>query len=237
MDIEVVLFDLDDTLVAFDLVTESTWRQVCAEYAAENDKASAAEVYDAVTKESRWFWSDEERHRVGRNDIVSARRTVVGSAFDKLGLPAEDALRVADRYSSLRLEKMYLLPGAKETLSILAGRNLPLGMITNGDSETQRGKIGRFGLGDFFNVILIEGEVGIGKPDRRIFDLAVSKFGVDPGSMVMVGDNLKWDVAGPQAAGMHGIWFDVRGKGLSPDSRLKPDAVITQIRQLAELLE
>ena len=227
-----VIFDLDDTLVAFDLVTESTWRQVCDEYAAANPAHPAAAVYDAVTSESHWYWSDEERHRVGRNDIVAARRGIVKSAFEKHGLPLHDAVKVADRYSTLRLENMYVLPGAKETLSLLSDRQIPLGLITNGDSETQRSKIDRFGLGRYFKEILIEGEVGFGKPDRRIFELAVSRFGVTPGQMLMVGDNLKWDVAGPQSVGMRGIWFDVRGKGLPPDSTVEPDAIITLVPQL-----
>lgn len=237
MNIEVILFDLDDTLVAFDLVTESTWRQVCAEYVAENNSVSAETVYDAVTKESRWFWSDEERHRVGRNDIVSARRSVVRSAFRALSLPDNDALRVADRYSSLRLDNMYLLPGVEETLSFLTARGMPLGMVTNGDSETQRSKIERFGLGKYFSGIFIEGEVGYGKPDRRIFESAISKFRAAPGSTVMVGDNLNWDVAGPQSVGMLGVWHDVKGKGLPPDSPVKPDAVITQIKQILDYLD
>jgi putative hydrolase of the HAD superfamily len=232
-----VIFDLDDTLVAFDLVTESTWRQVCDEYAAANPAHPAAAVYDAVTSESHWYWSDEERHRVGRNDIFAARRGIVKSAFEKHGLPLHDAVKVADRYSTLRLENMYVLPGAKETLSLLSDGQIPLGLITNGDSETQRSKIDRFGLGGYFKEILIEGEVGFGKPDRRIFELAVSRFGVTPEQMLMVGDNLKWDVAGPQSVGMRGIWFDVKKRGLQKNSTVVPDAVITSIAELPEHLK
>lgn len=232
-----VIFDLDDTLVAFDLVTESTWRQVCDEYASENPAQPAAAVYDAVTSESHWYWSDEERHRVGRNDIVAARRGIVKSAFEKHGLPLHDAVKVADRYSTLRLENMYVLPGAKETLSLLSDRQIPLGLITNGDSETQRSKIDRFGLGGYFKEILIEGEVGFAKPDRRIFELAVSRFGVTPGQMLMVGDNLKWDVAGARSVGMRGIWFDVKKRGLPDNSAVRPDAVITSIAELPGYLE
>lgn len=234
---EIILFDLDDTLVAFDLVTESTWRQVCSEYAAENHGCSADDVYDAVTSESRWYWSDEERHKVGRNDIVSARRGIVRSAFEKHGFPVEDADRVADRYSQQRLENMYLIPGANEVLGALLARKIRLGLISNGDSPIQRQKLGRFDLEKYFETILIEGEVGYGKPDRRIYELAVSEFGVDPDHMVMIGDNLKWDVAGPQSVGMRGIWFDVKGKGLPSDSGVEPDAVITRIPQIFDYLD
>jgi putative hydrolase of the HAD superfamily len=227
-----VIFDLDDTLVAFDLVTESTWRQVCDEYAAENPAHPGAVVYDAVTSESRWFWSDEERHRTGRNDIVAARRGIVKSAFEKYGLPLGDAVKVADRYSALRLENMYLIPGAKDVISTLLALNVRLGMISNGDSPIQRLKLRRFDLERDFEMILIEGEVGFGKPDRRIYELAISKLGLPPEKIVMVGDNLKWDVAGPQSVGMRGIWFDVKKRGMPADSAVRPDAVITSMAEL-----
>ena len=67
--------------------------------------------------------------------------------------------------------------------------------------------------------------------------MAISRFGVSPGSMLMVGDNLRWDVAGPQSVGMHGVWYDVKGKGLPPDSPVKPDAVITQVRQILDYMD
>lgn len=235
--IEVVLLDLDDTLVAFDLVTETSWRQVCSEYAARNPVFSAEEVYEAVSAESHWYWSDEERHRIGRNDIAATRRKIVTSAFEKNRLPVVHAAEVADRYSTLRLENMYLIPGALETLSALAERAVPLGLLTNGDSELQRYKIDRFGLDSYFKEILIEGEVGYGKPDRRIYELAVSKFNVSPDRMLMVGDNLKWDVEGPQSVGMRGVWFDMKGKGLPPDWKVKPVAVIAEIAQLLEIID
>lgn len=235
--IEVVLFDLDDTLVAFDLVTELSWRQVCAEYAARNPGHPAEEVYEAITNESRWYWSDEERHRIGRNDIASTRRRIVTRAFEKFRLPVDHAAELADRYSTLRLQNMYIIPGAVETLSTLFEQGVPLGLITNGDSDTQRYKINRFELGGYFKEILIEGEAGYGKPDRRIFELAISRFRASPGRMLMVGDNLKWDVEGPRSVGMHGVWFDVKGKGLPEDSRIEPDAVITALPQVLDFLD
>lgn len=236
MKTDAVIFDLDDTLVAFDLVTESTWRQVCLEYVSGNRSVSFDAVFNAVTAESREFWSDEERHKTGRLDIVSARRSVVSSAFSKLGLPDGDALVLADRYSAQRLNNMYLMPGAEETLSVLRGRQIKLAMITNGDLEIQRYKIDRFGLEKFFGYIMIEGEVGYGKPDKRIFETAILRLGVAPERAVMVGDNLEWDVGGPQAVGINGIWFDVRRSGLPPDTHVVPAAIITSLDQLPGFL-
>ncbi len=66
----------------------------------------------------------------------------------------------------------------------------------------QRSKINRFGLADLFDLILIEGEVGFGKPDPRVYERALESLGVAAGDTWMVGDNLEWDVAEPQRQGI-----------------------------------
>ncbi len=126
---------------------------MCDEYCAGNPSIEPAELYEAVTEESRWYWSDEERHRIGRNDIVATRRDIVKSAFEKHGFPGGDAARVADMYSTLRLENMYVLPRVEETILAIVDRKIPLGMISNGDSPTQRAKLKRFDLEKHFGMI------------------------------------------------------------------------------------
>ena len=49
----------------------------------------------------------------------------------------------------------------------------------------------------------------------------------------MVGDHLEWEVAAPQRLGIHAVWYDGFGRGLPPDSEVRPDLTI---QRLAELL-
>ena len=49
-----------------------------------------------------------------------------------------------------------------------------------------------------------------------------------------VGDNLEWDVRGPQKLGIHGIWHDVRGAGLPESSDILPDRIIKSIAEIIE---
>ncbi len=135
--IAAVLLDLDDTLVAFDAVTDSSWRAVIASY-CEGRPVDPEALHAAVRRVSDDYWSDPERHRIGRRDIAATRRRIVSLAFAGLGLSAADALAVADRYSSFRLEAMYLLPGAADTLAALRSAGVRLALLTNGDGETQR---------------------------------------------------------------------------------------------------
>ena len=229
--IAAVLFDLDDTLVAFDAVTESSWRAVIASW-CEGRAADPHAVYAAIRRTSDAWWSDPERHRAGRQDMFATRRMLVGRAFEELGLDAADAVAVADSYSRVRLDAMYLLPGAAETLSALRRAGLRLALLTNGDSETQRWKIRRFGLDGAFDAILVEGELGFGKPDPRAYAEALSRLGVGARDACMVGDNLEWDVAAPQRAGIRAVWVDRRGAGLPAGAAVAPYRVIPAISRL-----
>jgi putative hydrolase of the HAD superfamily len=220
--ISAIMVDLDDTLVAFDAVAEPSWRQVCAEHCSAHGGVDPARLYDAISIVSTHYWSDPERHRIGRADLTTARRSFVAEALQSLGLPTEMAAGLADRYSTVRTEAMYLLPGAMEALDTLRARGCALALVTNGDSAGQRAKVARFGLRPRFDAIVVEGEVGAGKPDPRIFQEALRRLGASPGDACMVGDNFVWDIEGPGALGIRGIWIDREGRGTPADARAAP---------------
>src|SRR5262249_15888371 len=91
----------------------------------------------------------------------------------------------------------------------------------------------RFELAPFFEVIVIEGEFGAGKPDEAVYRHALDRLGVAPGAASMVGDHLEFDVAGPQRFGLRGIWLDPGGAGPA-DSPVRPPRVIPSLRELTD---
>jgi putative hydrolase of the HAD superfamily len=230
-----ILFDLDDTLVAFDAVTDQSWKEVCLEYSTAKPGMDPEALLAAIKKENDWYWSDPERHRIGRNNLPVARRNVLREAFRALDLPETDADAMAERYSTVRLDNMYVLPGAQSTLDFLRSKGFRLGLLTNGDGETQRYKIERFDLAKYFETILVEGELGYGKPDMRIYRLALSALGLEPEDTCMIGDNLNWDVEAPQNLGIRAIWIDRKGNGLPLGSTAVPHRVIRDISEVLSI--
>jgi putative hydrolase of the HAD superfamily len=79
---------------------------------------------------------------------------------------------------------------------------------------------------------LIEGELGYGKPDPRIFQLALDSLQVSSTSTWMVGDRLEFDILGAQKMGIFSIWNDFTKKGLPKDSKIVPDRIINNITEL-----
>jgi putative hydrolase of the HAD superfamily len=233
-----LLLDLDDTILDDSSLVHESWREACARYADRLAPLEAANVVDTIRQTSKWFWDDADRHREGRLQLDAARRQVVRLALRELGIDdAELAACIGDAYSHRRDVGMAPLPEAIDTVRWLRDSGRRLALLTNGAAVAQRRKIMRFELADLFDAILVEGELGFGKPDERVYEHALSALDVTPSEAWMVGDNLEWDVAGPQRLGLAGIWIDTRGRGLPEHSSVRPDHIIRSLADLRSLIE
>lgn len=233
-----LLLDLDDTILDDSTRVHESWREACATHSARLAPLDAAVVVDAIRKKSKWFWDDADRHREGRLQLEAARREVVRLALRELGVEDADlADGIGDAYSHYRDIGMEPLPDAIETVRWLRASGRRLALLTNGAAMAQRRKITRFEIADLFDAIFVEGELGFGKPDERVYRRALSALEVKPADAWMVGDNLEWDVAAPQKLGMTGVWIDARGRGIPDQSTVKPDYIVRSLADLRSLIE
>lgn len=229
------LLDLDDTILNDSGQIEACWRDACAEGASERGDIDADALYQTIEKMRNWFWSDVDRHRRGRLDLDAATREVVALALAELGAPASAAASMAAHYRRRRDEMLEPFPDAIDTVRWLRTQGCRLALLTNGSTAMQRAKITRFGLADLFDAILVEGELGFGKPDPRVYTRALEELAVPAAAAWMVGDNLEWDVAQPQRMGIAGIWIDVRGGGLPENHTIRPSRILRRLSELREL--
>jgi putative hydrolase of the HAD superfamily len=234
-----ILFDLDDTILSFgrrSLVFEELAERTPALFAPLTPKIAA----EAMEARFKAFWSDQERHKAWRPRLAEMRRMLVADAFEDLnragasGLTRDQAHAFADAFHAYRETEAKLFPDALETIDTLKAAGVLLALVTNGQADTQRPKVERFDLARRFDHIQIEGEHGFGKPEERAYTHAMQAMRVEAHETWMVGDNLEWEVAAPQALGIFAIWHDHLGDGLPENSPIKPDRII---RSIAELLE
>ena len=227
-----LLLDLDDTILDDSSTAEACWTRVAEAFAGAAG-GDAAALRAAVEGEKALYWADRERHRAGRLDLHAARTAICAAALRRLGLaPDGVAPRMARAYAALRREAWRPFPGALEALAAFRERGVRMALLTNGASDVQREKIARFGLAPFFEGIFVEGEMGYGKPDERVFRRALEAVGAEPGGAWVVGDNLEWEVAPARRLGMGSVWVDARGAGLPPDPPALPDRTVRGIREL-----
>ncbi|PEP10182.1 2-haloalkanoic acid dehalogenase [Bacillus wiedmannii] len=105
-----------------------------------------------------------------------------------------------------------------------------IGIITNGSTHRQKAKIINTNLNNYFDTIIISEEVGLSKPDKRIFELALNKLNVQPEDVLFIGDDLEKDIAGPQNANINGVWFNPQK--IKNTTQIQPYAEINTLDSL-----
>lgn len=230
-----LLLDLDDTILDYSGKAEACWTESCTTVAAPAGVDPDA-LDLALADARRWFWSDPERHRRERTDMVGAWAKIAALGLERVGAPGDGlARRIAEDFAARRRAAERLFPEALATLEWLRARRVPLGLVTNGDARLQRAKIARHDLQRFFDVVVIEGEFGCGKPDERVFRHALETLGVTARGAWMVGDRLDWDVEGAQKVGLGGVWVDRARAGVPSDVSCRPDRIIHALEELRDL--
>ncbi|MET0411860.1 MAG: HAD family hydrolase [Polyangiaceae bacterium] len=229
----VLLFDLDDTILRFSAGQPNAWLPALQHHLPEHTEHAA--LIAAIERAGREFWAPAERAFWGRQNMQAARRQVAVTALSPSGIGVELCHRVADTMTEHKEGNVRPFDGALETLSELCRRGHRLALLTNGCSLFQRRKLTRYTLEPMFERILIEGELGYGKPDRRVFEAALEHFDARPDEAWMIGDNLEADIGGAQALGITGVWHDADGRGLPSEPPVLPQRVIRHLPELLEL--
>jgi len=123
--------------------------------------------------------------------------------------------------SAEMLEKAYVDPlfaipprlnkDAVATLEGLRSRAHKIGLISNtgrSPGEALHRLLESYGVLRFFDATVFSDEVRCRKPDRKIFELAADRLGVDLANMVHVGDDPEADIWGAKQAGMRALLFE-----------------------------
>ncbi|HEX3522048.1 MAG TPA: HAD family phosphatase [Stellaceae bacterium] len=98
------------------------------------------------------------------------------------------------------------IAGSIQILAELRDRGTPLYGLTNWSAETFPAALERFAFLRWFRGILVSGEIGVIKPDPRIFALLIDRFAVEPQSAVYI-DDVEANVAATRSFGIYGIHF------------------------------
>ena len=253
-----VIFDLDDTLIPEENSEQAALLAACALARArfgipeEELKATVAAraaqlwrtnpVYETSDQigvscyEALWgrFDAADEHLGVLRDWVPAFRREVWRGSLSKHGVDdGAFATEIGRAFQAQRRARISSFNDAAPVLADLKKRHR-LALLTNGAPSVQREKLDGCGLAVFFELVVISGDIGIGKPDRRVFDHTLKLLKVRAGDAVMVGNSPKRDIAGARNAGVRSVL--IRRPGLSSGDGPSPDFVISSLEELPELL-
>lgn len=232
--VKVVGFDLDDTLCDYEKSAEISRRKMFGyavsmcnglklpQFRKAYDKAleSMISEYDGAAIFLRM--SGEET----RLELISRALHACGFYDSRL---AQDLVKI---YGKERRKTLKPFSDALCVLSSLC-RKYSLSLVTNGPSDVQREEIEDLQIAEYFDHIIIAGEVGYAKPDPRIFNLLITKYAIPPSQILYAGNSQEEDVACAYKAGLKVAWLNRKGEKLNPEIP-KPHY---EIESLSELLD
>jgi putative hydrolase of the HAD superfamily len=154
-----------------------------------------------------------------------------------LELPWSDKPELSDLlafYSTEYVKSAILMDQALEVITHVRSK-YRIGLITNGRTSIQYGKIDQLGIREVFDFITVSEEAGVKKPDPRIFALALDKLEVKPEECIYIGDHPVNDIEGPASIGMETIWIKVN-QPWKEGLKAKPLYTIDTLSTLLNLL-
>jgi putative hydrolase of the HAD superfamily len=162
-----------------------------------------------------WWETASERYTGGLDKIETSIKLI----GQKKGLSLEKAQ--IDRVIEIRLEyiRNMLQPReyAVEVLTQLRSRQYKIGLISDSSIEIPL-VWGKSPLANLFDVTVFSCEVGMKKPDPRIYALATARLGVKPGDSLFIGDGGSRELTGAADAGLHAVMIQPYGESELPQA-------------------
>ena len=200
--IRAILFDATGTLIHLPRGVGWHYREVAARHGLELDEKRLGEAFGSA------FRTAGARAMIGFSRPDDDKgwwralvRKIIGSCVRELDNGVFERL-FEDLYAHFAEPGVWALyPETATVLEVLHAR-YRLGVVSNFDRRLYP-VLEHLGLRRCFETIIVSSEVGVDKPDVRIFAAALSALGVEPGETVHAGDDPEQDWRAAEAAGMH----------------------------------
>jgi putative hydrolase of the HAD superfamily len=227
-----IFFDIDDTLYSTSTFAERARENSVDAMLAMGVRASRETLLRELEEVVAEFSSNYEHHY----DKLLTRLPFEATA----GLNQQLVVAAGVvAYHETKFRELASYDDVTEVLRILSGLPLILGIVTAGLSLKQMEKLIRLRVHPYINssAVLVSDQVGIGKPNPKLYLRAVERVRVQPHEAMYVGDHPLHDVDAAKAAGLITVWNRREGKHLDLAGRTMPDHVIYNFWDLLEVVE
>ena len=200
--IKAVVFDLDNTLYAYDPLDQEAGQRVqdftCRMLGISKDRY----------QEAYQFGRAETKRKLGNVASSHNRLLYFQKTLEYMKVkPMPLSLQMYEMYWGTCLEKMQLFPGARSLIDSLCEKGIMIAVCTDLTAHIQHRKLIALGLSDDIFCLVTSEEAGREKPASEMFALCLEKLGLPAEEVCYIGDNYSKDIVGAKACGMKAIWF------------------------------
>lgn len=201
-----ILFDLDNTIWDFETNSMHSLQEVFHVYELSTAFSDFNHFHDLYKFRNNQLWASYSQKSISKKVLNFERFNypLVEVGINDAGLVEKMAVDYLERCA----KKTNLMPYAFELLSYLKD-NYQLHILSNGFAEVQYLKLKNSGLEHFFDRVILSEQVGVLKPDVRIFDYAVKSLNARKKEVLMIGDNFDADICGARKAKIDQLYYAV----------------------------
>lgn len=210
--IEWVWVDLDDTVWDFSANSWDTLGEIFFNEGLEPYFESVDDWREKYLEYNHTLWPLYNAGKITKEylQVERFRKVLADAGYPPQQVEAKSR-DLDPKYLSILGTKPRLVDGAREMLQYLKDKGYKIGLISNGFHEVQFCKLRSSDIERFFDVVVLSDDLGVNKPDRRIFVHALKKAGAEASKSVIIGDNFDADIMGAVNAGWKAIYFNRDG--------------------------
>ena len=229
--LSIVFFDIDDTLYSTSAFGRQARRNAVEAMVEAGLQTSTEECLRELDEVLAEFGSNYEHH------FDRLLQRLPAEALGELN-PALLSAAAVIAYHDTKFRQLAPFPDVPAVLAHLSGASVRLGVITEGPAVKQAEKLLRLGLTQYFDptAIFISDQLGISKPNPKLYRRACELAGVAPSEAMYVGDNAPNDVDPANAVGMKTVLCRRGGRHDHKPSRTPPTHVVHNLEELDGLL-
>jgi putative hydrolase of the HAD superfamily len=230
-ELRAVLFDIDDTLFSTSAFASRARDNAVSAMVEAGLRLPPERVRRELDEVIAEFSSNYDHHF--DKLLQRLRPSAIGAVNPALIVAAGVAA-----YHDTKFRELAPWPDVVPLLEALKAGGLLTGIITHGWTVKQAEKLVRLGLVPLLDpkAIFISDQIGIAKPNPKLYRAVLSELGLEPGQVLYVGDNPAHDIAPPAALGMRTVWARRGSRVQELPPEIVPDHVVDDFAQLLGIL-
>ncbi|MDZ7968537.1 MAG: HAD family hydrolase [Nostoc sp. DedSLP03] len=226
---EAIIFDLDNTLLNFELCERQAILGALEDCRISLDLNGISEKIFLQAFETYNFQNWRQRETFSPNELI---KMSYRSTLAQLDIQTDQISNLSQSFWQIFNHLGVMEPDVNEVLTVLAG-NYRLAVITNEFVSAQLPRMQAAGIEHFFEAVVISEAIGFAKPSPEIFHYALSRLNLTSAKVLYVGDSLKHDYAGATQVKMDFCYYNKKNQNLPQEA--KPKFMISELLNLLEL--
>lgn len=222
-----IIFDLDNTLLDYDLAETKALSELFDFYHIQGDFQALQYRYKTI---NNGFWHKFEEGKISLEELKTQRHKEFMTQIGKKDIDPEDC---AIQYARFLSQNAFPLPGSYEILDYLKEKGYNLVLASNGLPDVQYPRLKASDMLEYFSFIGISQEIGYQKPHTQFFKHLFDKSDMDnQDGILIIGDSINSDIRGGINAGIATCWYNPKDK----ISDTKADYDIRSLLELKNIL-